>query len=74
MKEFQRHQLIDRDYSYSPLEDLAGPDCADLEERYGLGERRVNLDHASAVRGILVRKGKRWTVDLGLGTLHADTL
>ena len=72
MREFQRHQPIDRDDN--ALEGLAGPDCADLEERYGLGERRVNLDDASAVRGILVRKGKRWTVDLGLGTLHADTL
>jgi len=29
---------------YNPLEDPAGLDRADLERRYGQGERRVNID------------------------------
>ncbi len=64
---FSRHQLIDRDYN--PLEDPEGPDRADLEKRYGLGERRLSLDHAAAVRGILVSDGKnvwKWIWDWGL--------
>jgi len=45
MTTFSRRQLIDRDYN--PLEDPEGPDRADLEARYGQGERRVNLDRAA---------------------------
>jgi hypothetical protein len=68
---FTRRQLLDLDYN--PLDDPAGPDRADLEARYGLGERRANLDHAAAVRGILVSEGKqewRWIWDWGL--LHDE--
>jgi hypothetical protein len=68
---FSRHQLIDRDYN--PLEDSDGPHRADLERRYGQGDRRINLDHAAAVRGILVSEGKgqwRWIWDWGL--LHDE--
>ena len=52
---FTRRQLIDRDYN--PLEDPAGPDRADLEKRYAAAERPIPLDHAAAVRGILVSEG-----------------
>ena len=68
---FSRRQLIDPDYN--PLEDPAGPDRADLEQRYGAGSRRAGLDHAAAVRGILVSEGKRrwrWIWDWGL--LHDE--
>jgi hypothetical protein len=64
---FSRRQLIDRDYN--PLEDPAGPDRADLEKRYTQGERPIPLDHAAAVRGILVSDGKnlwKWIWDWGL--------
>lgn len=68
---FSRRQLIDPDYN--PLEDPAGPDRGDLEQRYGAGSRRAGLDHAAAVRGILVSEGKRrwrWIWDWGL--LHDE--
>lgn len=67
MVTFSRRQLIDPDYN--SLEDPAGPDRADLEKRYGLGERPIPLDHAAAVRGILVSEGKnawKWIWDWGL--------
>ena len=69
--QFTRHQLIDRDYN--PLEDPAGPDCADLEKRYTQGDRPIPIDHAGAVRGILVSEGKniwKWIWDWGL--LHDE--
>lgn len=72
MTTFSRRQLIDPDYN--PLEDPEGPDRADLERRYGVGERRINLDHAAAVRGILVSEGRRqwkWIWDWGM--LHDPT-
>lgn len=53
---FTSLQLIDRDYN--PFENPSGPKRADLEARYGIDERRVTLDHAAGVRGILVREGK----------------
>jgi hypothetical protein len=68
---FSRDQLTNPDYN--PLEDSEGPDRAYLEQRYGLGSRRVNLDHAGAVRGILVSEDKRewrWIWDWGL--LHDE--
>ena len=68
---FTRRQLVDPDYN--PLADPAGPDRADLEQRYGAGTRRAGLDHAAAVRGILVSEGKRqwkWIWDWGL--LHDE--
>jgi hypothetical protein len=68
---FSRPQLIDR--GYDPLADPGGPDRADLERRNCLGERRINLDHAAAVRGILVSEGKgqwEWIWDWGL--LHDE--
>lgn len=71
MISFSRRQLVDRDYN--PLEDPDGPDRTDLAARYGQGARRDNLDHAAAVRGILVSEGKRkwkWIWDWGL--LHDE--
>jgi len=68
---FSRRQLVERDYN--PLADLEGPDPADLEKRYGRGERSVPLDHAAAVRGILVSDGKndwKWVWDWAL--LHDE--
>jgi hypothetical protein len=68
---FRREQLIDRDYN--SLEDPDGLDAAHLAARYGQGERRINLDHAAAVRGILVREGTddwKWIWDWGL--LHDE--
>lgn len=70
MVEFSRRQLIDRDYN--PLEESGGPDRADLEKRYGLGTRRVNLDHVAAVRGILVREEKEWKWIWDWGLLHDE--
>ena len=67
---FARRQLIGRDHN--PLEDPEGPDRADLEKRYGLGERRVGLDHAAAVRGILVRDEKQWKWIWDWGLLHDE--
>ena len=67
---FTRCQLIDRDYN--PLEDPEGPDRVDLEARYGLGSRRLNLDHAAAVRGILVRDEKHWKWIWEWGLLHDE--
>jgi hypothetical protein len=71
LTQFNRQQLIDRDYD--PLADPAGPDRAALERRYGQGERRLSLDHAAAVRGILVSEGEgqwKWIWDWGL--LHDE--
>src|SRR3990172_6408310 len=68
---FSRRQLVERDYN--PLADLEGPDPANLEKRYGRGERSVPLDHAAAVRGILVSDGKndwQWVWDWAL--LHDE--
>lgn len=68
---FTRQQLVERDYD--PLADPAGPDRDDLQRRYGAGTRRAGLDHAAAVRGILVSEGKRrwrWIWDWGL--LHDE--
>jgi len=69
LMQFTRRQLIDRDYN--PLEDPEGPDRADLGKRYGRGERPIPLDHAAAVRGILVSEGKnlwKWIWDWGCFT------
>ena len=71
IKPFTHRQLTSRDYN--PLDDPAGPDRADLEARYGQGPRAVRLDHAAAVRGILVRepdKSRKWMWDWGL--LHDE--
>ena len=70
MKSFTRPQLIDRDYN--PLEDPEGPDRLDLERRHGQGVRRVSMDHAAAVRGILVREDKGWKWIWDWGLLHDE--
>lgn len=70
MQVFTHHQLTSRDYN--PLEDRAGPDCVDLEARYGQGPRAISLDHAAAIRGILVRDGKEWKWIWGWGLLHDE--
>jgi hypothetical protein len=68
---FTRRQLIER--SYDSLADPDGLDRRELELRYERGRRRVNIDHAAAVRGILVDDGHqkwRWIWDWGL--LHDE--
>lgn len=71
MTHFTHHQLTSRDYN--PLEDSSGPDRADLETRYGQGPRAVSLDHAAAVRGILVREpDKSWLWIWDWGLLHDE--
>lgn len=68
---FTRHQLTER--NYDPLADPKGLDRATLEATYQMGRRQVNLDHAAAVRGILVDDGAhhwRWIWDWGL--LHDE--
>ncbi len=66
---FRREQLVERDYDPISAGDI---DLASLRERY---PHHVNLDHAAAVRAILVREaGSGWKWIWGIGLLHDDIL
>ena len=59
--QFSRQQLIDRDYN--PREDPNGPDRADLEKRYGRGEKLIPLDHVASSS----RKERTSGIGFGIG-------
>jgi hypothetical protein len=64
---FNRTQLLDRDYD-PMVEGVVNRDY--LESQYA---GHVNLDHAAAVRAILVREGKSdWRWIWGIGLLHDE--
>lgn len=66
---FRREQLLERDYDPISCGDV---DPVALRERY---PHHVNLDHAAAVRAILVRERKgQWKWIWGIGLLHDDIL
>jgi len=66
--EFTREQLVDPEYEPIAQGDV---DLEDLRHRY---EGHVPLDHAAAVRGILVRDTKTtaWSWIWGIGLLHDE--
>jgi hypothetical protein len=66
---FTREQLLERDYD--PIEE-GDVGLEYLKSRY---EHHVDLDHAAAVRAILVREGRReWNWIWGIGLLHDHIL
>ncbi len=66
---FNRTQLLERDYDPIAEGDV---DIDYLKKRYA---HHVDLDHAAAVRAILVREGKRrWKWIWGIGLLHDHIL
>ena len=66
---FTREQLLERDYD--PIEDGV-VDLNYLNERFG---HHIRLDHAAAVRAILVREGKHnWKWIWWIGLLHDHIL
>jgi len=66
---FSREQLLDREYDPISRGDV---DVASLRKRYA---HHVNLDHAAAVRAILVQVAKReWKWIWGIGLLHDHIL
>jgi hypothetical protein len=67
---FRRDQLVDRDYD--PLADPDGPDRQEMEERYDRAGQEGSLDHAAAVRGILVRENAAWKWIWDWGLLHDE--
>ena len=66
---FSREQLLEQDYDPIAQGDV---DLEYLKEKYA---GHVRLDHAAAVRGILVRDaGKIWKWVWGIGLLHDQIL
>ena len=65
---FTREQLLDRDYDPLSNYDI---DLEYLNERFS---HYVQLDHAAAIRAILVREGTKWNWIWGIGLLHDQML